>query len=65
MAADLEAEMNLHIYGEHFCLLQLYDGSRPAIVDPKSVSIDKIKAFLEDPAITKIFYDAASDRGLL
>ncbi len=65
MAVDLEAEMNLHIYGEHFCLLQLFDGKQAAVVDPYSVSVDKIGSFLEDDSITKIFYDAASDRNLL
>ena len=25
IAVDLEGEFNLHAYGEHFCLLQVYD----------------------------------------
>lgn len=65
IAADIEAELNLHVYGERFCLLQLFDGTRAAVVDPMSVSMDRIKSFLESPRIPKIFYDAASDRTLL
>lgn len=65
IAADIEGESNLHHYGERFCLLQLYDGNRPAVVDPMSVSIDPIKSFLESASIGKLFYDAASDRTLL
>jgi ribonuclease D len=65
VAADIEGESNLHHYGERFCLLQLYDGNRPAVVDPMSVSIEPIKSFLESESIGKLFYDAASDRTLL
>lgn len=65
VAADIEAELNLHHYGERFCLLQLYDGRRAAIVDPLSVSVERIKAFLESRRVPKLFYDAASDRTLL
>ena len=65
VAMDLEAEFNLHVYGERFCLLQLYDGTEEAVIDPFSTSIDLIKAFLEDEGLQKITYDSASDRLLL
>lgn len=65
VATDIEAEMNLHVYGERFCLLQVFDGNRPAVVDPFSVSIAKIRNFFEDPVVIKICYDAAADRSLL
>jgi ribonuclease D len=65
VAVDLEAEFNLHIYGEHFCLLQVYDGSDAVAVDPQSVSIGLIKEFLESRERLKITYDSASDRLLL
>ena len=65
LAMDIEAELNLHVYGERFCLLQVYDGTHPAVVDPTTVSIESIKAVLEDSRIQKVLYDAASDRALL
>lgn len=65
VAIDIEGEFNLHIYGEHFCLLQLFDGERAIIVDPLTVSRDELQAFLEDRDLIKIAYDAASDRSLL
>jgi ribonuclease D len=65
VAMDLEAEFNLHVYGERFCLLQLYDGIEEAVVDPFTTSIDLIKTLLEDEGLQKITYDSASDRLLL
>lgn len=65
VAVDIEAELNLHVYGERFCLLQMYDGRHAAVVDPVDVSPEAIKEFLENPDIKKIVYDAASDRTLL
>ena len=65
LAVDLEAEFNLHIYGEHFCLLQVYDGTDAVAVDPQGVSIGLIKEFLESRERLKITYDSSSDRLLL
>ncbi|MFP4408346.1 MAG: HRDC domain-containing protein [Spirochaetaceae bacterium] len=65
VAVDIEAEFNLHIYGEHFCLLQVYDGTNAVAVDPQEVSIGVIKEFLENRNLLKITYDSASDRMLL
>ncbi|WP_052318116.1 HRDC domain-containing protein [Spirochaeta africana] len=65
VAVDLEAEFNLHIYGEHFCLLQVYDGTTAVAIDPQTVSIGLIKEFLENRQLLKITYDCASDRQLL
>lgn len=65
VAVDLEAEFNLHIYGEHFCLLQVYDGTDAVAIDPQRVSISLIKEFLEDRSRLKITYDCTSDRMLL
>lgn len=65
VAVDLEAEFNLHIYGEHFCLLQVYDGTNAVAIDPQAVSIGLIKEFLENRNLLKITYDSASDRLLL
>jgi ribonuclease D len=65
IAVDIEAEFNLHIYGEHFCLLQVYDGVDALAIDPQTVSIGLIKGFLESRDRLKITYDSASDRALL
>lgn len=65
VAVDIEAELNLHVYGERFCLLQLYDGSHTAVVDPFGVSVRAIEGVLGNRSITKLVYDAAGDRALL
>ncbi len=65
VAMDIEGEFNLHVYGERFCLLQLYDGHEQVVVDPTTVSASLIGELLEDESIGKITYDSASDRVLL
>lgn len=65
IAIDIEGEFNLHIYGEHFCLLQVFDGERVVLIDPFSVDIGEIQGLLENRDIAKLTYDAASDRALL
>ncbi|TVQ22304.1 MAG: 3'-5' exonuclease [Spirochaetaceae bacterium] len=65
VATDLEGEFNLHVYGERFCLLQLYDGHEQVVVDPFTVSAKAIRKLLENPDLAKITYDSASDRLLL
>ncbi len=65
VAADIEGEFNLHVYGERFCLLQLYDGHEQVVVDPFTVSADAIRKLLENPDLAKVTYDSASDRLLL
>ncbi|MFA7566422.1 MAG: 3'-5' exonuclease [Alkalispirochaeta sp.] len=65
VAVDIEGEFNLHIYGEHFCLLQIFDGRDAVLVDPYTVDIAQIGAFFEDRDTLKITYDAAGDRSLL
>jgi ribonuclease D len=65
IAVDLEGEFNLHVYGERFCLLQIYDGHEQVAVDPQTTSIDLIKSLLENRNLLKITYDCLSDRALL
>jgi ribonuclease D len=65
VAMDFEGEFNLHVYGEHLCLIQLYDGNHFFLVDPLAVSIEPLKAFLEDPSIEKVMFDCASDSALV
>ena len=35
IAVDFEGEFNLHIYGEHLCLIQIFDKSNYYIIDPR------------------------------
>lgn len=65
LAVDLEGEFNLHCYGEHLCLIQVYTGKDFYLLDPFGVSKSLLKEFLEDSKTLKIFYDCSGDRTLL
>lgn len=65
VAMDFEGEYNLHIYGEHLCLIQLFDGTSYALVDPFTISKEALKAFLEDRSVQKVMFDCASDCALV
>lgn len=69
LAMDFEEESNLHVYGEHLCIIQLYDGSNYYIVDALAVSATEegkalIRDFLEGPE-TKIMFDCSSDAAIV
>lgn len=65
VAMDFEGEFNLHVYGEHLCLIQLFDRQEFFIIDPFKVSADALRRFLEEPSIEKIMFDCASDAALV
>ena len=66
IALDLEGEFNLHCYGEHLCLIQIYDGRESLIVDPvRLTSPDDYREIFEKRGLMKIMYDSASDGSLL
>ena len=65
ISMDIEAEFNLHVYGERFCLLQLADEHEEVLVDPDAVSDALLKRLLENRNLLKIMYDCSSDRSLL
>ena len=65
VAMDFEGEFNLHQYGEKLCLIQIFDGKRFVIIDPFSISTEELKKTLESRDMTKIFYDASSDKALV
>lgn len=65
VALDFEGEFNLHIYGEHLCLIQIFDGVSYFLVDPFLVSPDGLKALLEDVKLEKVMFDCASDAALV
>jgi len=64
IAMDFEGEFNLHVYGEHLCLVQLYDRINYYLVDALKVSKTALKIFLESD-IQKIMFDCSSDSTLV
>ena len=66
IAVDFEGEFNLHIYGEHLCLVQIFDGEDYHIIDPRSsgVSPKGLGIFFQS-SVQKIFFDAQSDASLV
>jgi ribonuclease D len=65
IALDIEAESNLHAYGEKLCLMQIFDGVDSIIIDPLKIDNDSLKLLFENPKILKVMYDAGSDLSLL
>jgi ribonuclease D len=69
LAMDFEEESNLHVYGEHLCIIQLYDGTDFYIVDALALASTEegkalIKDLLEGPE-TKIMFDCSSDAAIV
>lgn len=65
IAIDIEAESNLHAYGEKLCLVQIFDGVNSIIIDPVKIDADTLKLLFENKDILKVMYDAGSDLSLL
>ncbi|MBI4847529.1 MAG: hypothetical protein HY808_02995 [Nitrospirae bacterium] len=65
IALDIEAESNLHAYGERLCLTQIFDGVNKVIIDPFRIDNDSLKLLFENANILKVMYDAGSDLSLL
>ena len=65
IALDIEAESNLHAYGERLCLAQIFDGVDNIIIDPFNITTDSLKRLFENSNILKVMYDAGSDLSLL
>ena len=62
LAIDVEGENNLHAYGIHVCLIQLFDGSRGAIVDARAIrDRSLLRRLLEAAPWTLVWFDAAND----
>lgn len=66
IAVDFEAEFNLHVYGEHLCLIQIYDGEEYYIIDPRSgrMTKDALRAFFQSD-VRKVWFDMQSDNSLI
>ena len=65
IALDIEAESNLHAYGEKLCLTQIFDGVNGIIIDPFNIDNDTLKRLFESTNVLKVMYDAGSDLSLL
>lgn len=65
IALDIEAESNLHAYGEKLCLTQIFDGVNNVIIDPLKIDNAALKLLFENAGILKVMYDAGSDLSLL
>ena len=68
VAMDFEEESNLHCYGEHVCIIQLYDKKDYYILDALALAKDSaglaaMKAFLEGP-VEKVMFACQSDAAL-
>ena len=66
IAVDFEGEYNLHIYGEHLCLIQIYDTEGFYIIDPRSSRVTKkgLEVFFTLPT-EKIWFDIQGDAALI
>ena len=66
IAVDFEGEFNLHIYGEHLCLIQIFDGCDFYLIDPRSehVTIKGLEAFFSS-SMEKVWFDCQSDASLV
>lgn len=67
VAMDFECESNLHCYGEHLCLVQVFDGKDFFLIDPleKTITNRGLKALLESKNLQKIWFDCSFDGNLL
>jgi ribonuclease D len=62
LAVDVEGENNLHSYGLHVALIQLFDGSRGYAVDALAIQdAPAMKALLENAPWVLVWFDAAND----
>lgn len=69
VAMDFEEESNLHVYGEHLCVVQLFDKTNYYIIDALELiknenGADALKYFFESK-ISKIMFDCSSDSSIV
>jgi ribonuclease D len=62
VAVDVEGENNLHSYGIHVALIQLFDGRKAWLVDPLSIKRKGLLSeLMEDSLWLKVMFDATND----
>lgn len=69
VAMDFEEESNLHVYGEHLCLIQVFDGEKYYAIDAVSLAksqdgVGAISYFLTSK-LEKIMFDCSSDSAIV
>ncbi|HSV95363.1 MAG TPA: HRDC domain-containing protein [Spirochaetota bacterium] len=66
VAMDCEGESNLHRYGIHLCLVQIFDGERCYLVDPVVLGdISDMREFIESERVRKLMCSADFDMRLM
>ncbi len=66
LGVDFEGESNLHVYGEHLALIQIYDNSSFYLIDVRSPSVTPkgLEVFFSSPS-EKIWFDIQGDASLV
>ena len=66
IAVDFEEESNLHMYGEHLALIQVYDGKKSFVIDVvnSGIDVDSLCKFFMSK-VQKIWFDFGSDGALV
>ena len=66
IAVDFECEFNLHIYGEHLCLIQIFDGVSFYLIDPRASGVTRngLSLFFSS-SVKKLWFDCQSDASLV
>ena len=66
LAVDFEGEFNLHVYGEHLCLIQIYDQEKFYIIDVRSKGVTPkgLELFFSSK-VRKLWFDCQSDQALV
>ena len=66
VALDLESEHNLHSYGIHVALIQIFDGREAYLLDTLALR-DRalLRALLEETPFVKVMFDASGDLATL
>jgi ribonuclease D len=66
LAVDLEAENNLHRYGVHLCLVQVFVFGKAFLIDPLAMeNMDVLWNILQNRRIEKVMYSAEEDIKIL
>ncbi len=65
VALDLEAENNLHAYGQKLALVQLFDGEQLVLIDALKVTPAHLAGLFENPRVLKVMFGASSDLSLV
>ena len=65
VALDLEAENNLHAYGQKLALVQLFDGDQLVLIDALKITPANLSGLFESPRVVKVMFGASNDLSLV